>query len=94
MGNNELAAFVCNEIVSLGTIFDGAVFSMKRSQAQFFVKYCIQRPFVENVTAIIKLWGFLEGVSLSRKKKVKQKPLPCIHQDVTFFLKTFRCLRC
>ena len=69
MGNNELAAFVCNEIVSLGAIFDAAVFSMKRSQAQFFVKYCIQKPFVENVTALIELWRFLEGVSPSREKR-------------------------
>ena len=30
-------------MVSLGAIFDGAVFSTKRLQAQFFVKYCIQR---------------------------------------------------
>ena len=30
-------------MVSLGAIFDGAVFSKKRLQAQFFVKYCIQR---------------------------------------------------
>ena len=46
---------------SLGAIFDGAAFSTKRSRAQFFVKYCIQFPFEENVTAIIKSWRFLEG---------------------------------
>jgi len=45
----------------LGAIFDGAVFSMKQSQAQFFVKYCIKRPFVENIIALIKMWCFLEG---------------------------------
>jgi len=45
----------------LGAIFDGAAFSMKRLRAQFFVKYSIQFPFVENVTAIIKSWRFLEG---------------------------------
>ena len=53
----------------MGAIFDSVVFSMKQLQAQFFVKYCIQRPFVENVTALIKLWRFLEGVSPSREKK-------------------------
>ena len=54
----------------LGAIFDGAAFSTKRSQAQFFVKYCIQRPFVEIVTAVIKTWRLLEGVSspLAEKK--------------------------
>ena len=39
-------------------MFDGAVFSRKRLHSQFFVKYCIQRPFVENVTALIKMWHF------------------------------------
>ena len=33
-------------------LFDGAVISTKRSQAQFFVKYCIQRSFVENAIAL------------------------------------------
>ena len=37
------------------------------------------------MTALIKLWRFLEGVSPSREKKVKQKALPYMHQDVTFF---------
>ena len=27
------------------------------------MKYCIQRLFVENVTALIKMWRFLEGMS-------------------------------
>ena len=35
-------------------------------QAQFFVKfrymYCIQRPFIGNMTALNKMWHFLEGV--------------------------------
>ena len=49
------------------------------------MKYCIQRPFVENVTALIKMWRFLEGVSSpSVDKKVKQKPMPYTHEDVTF----------
>ena len=36
----------------------------------FFVKYCIQGPFAEIVTAVIKAWRFLEGVSspLAEKK--------------------------
>ena len=29
-----------------------------------FVKYCIQMLFVENMTALIKMWHFLEGISL------------------------------
>ena len=36
---------------------------MKQSQAQFLVKCCIQRPFIKNVTALIKTWHFLEGIS-------------------------------
>ena len=35
---------------------------MKQSRAQFFVKYCIQWPFVENMTARIKMWNFLESI--------------------------------
>ena len=45
---------------------------MKRLQAQFFVKYCIQRPFVENMTALIKMWHFLEGVLLPSAEKKGQ----------------------
>ena len=50
MENNK-QLFVCSEIVSLGAISVGAVFSTTRLQAQFSVKYCSQRPFVENMTA-------------------------------------------
>ena len=25
---------------------------------------CVQRPFIENVTALIKMWRFLEGILL------------------------------
>ena len=32
---NNVQLFVCNEIISLGAIFDSAVFSMKWPQAQF-----------------------------------------------------------
>ena len=51
-------------------MFDGAVFSTKRLHSQFFVKYCIQRPFVENVTALIKMWCFFRRrfIDFSRKK--------------------------
>ena len=51
-------------------MFDGAVFSTKRLHSQFFVKYCIQRPFVENVTALIKMWRFFRrrSIDFSRKK--------------------------
>ena len=69
MENNK-QLFVCSEIVSLGAISVGAVFSMTRLQAQFSVKYCSQRPFVENMTALIKMWRFLEGIlSPSAEKK-------------------------
>ena len=44
-------------------------FLQKPSQAQFFVKYCIQKPFIGNVTALIKMWCFLEGVSLTTVEK-------------------------
>ena len=47
----------------------GAVFSTKRLQAQFFVKCCIQRPFIKNVTALIKIWHFLEGILSPLVKK-------------------------
>ena len=50
MENNK-QLLSAKEIVRLGAIFNGAVFSTKRLQAQFFVKYLIQMPFVENVTA-------------------------------------------
>ena len=54
----------------MGAISVGAVFSPTRLQAQFSVKYCIQRPFVENMTALIKMWRFLEGIlSPSAEKK-------------------------
>ena len=35
------------------------------------MKYCIQGPFAEIVTAVIKAWRFLEGASspLAKKKK-------------------------
>ena len=43
---------------------------MKQSRAQFFVKYCIQWPFVENMTARIKMWHFLQSIlSPSVEKK-------------------------
>ena len=66
-------------------------FLWKPSQAQFFVKYCIQKPFKGNVTALIKMWCFLEGVSSTtvEKKKVKQKPVPYMDQDVVFFRRLF-----
>ena len=55
------------------------------------MKYCIQRPFVENVTALIKMCCFLEGVvlPLAEKKKVKKKPMPYTHQDVISFRRHF-----
>ena len=54
----------------MGAISVGAVFSTTRLQAQFSVKYCIQMPFVENMTALIKMWRFLEGIlSPSAEKK-------------------------
>ena len=54
----------------MGAISVGAVFSTTRLQAHFSVKYCIQRPFVENMTALIKMWRFLEGIlSPSAEKK-------------------------
>ena len=43
-------------------------------KAHFFVKYCIQRPFVENVSAILKIWHFVAGVSLPLAKKKKMWP--------------------
>ena len=43
MKNNKQLLSVL-EIVSLGAIFDGVEFSTKQSQAQCFVKCCIQRP--------------------------------------------------
>ena len=51
------------------------------------MKYCIQKPFIGNVTALIKMWCFLEGVSstMVEKKKVKQKPVPYMDQDVADF---------
>ena len=68
MQNNK-QLFFCNEIISLGSIFDGAVFSTKQSQAQFLVKYFIQRPFIENVAALIKSWSFLKGISSPSAEK-------------------------
>ena len=55
------------------------------------MKYCIQKPFIGNVTALIKMWCFLEGVSstMVEKKKVKQKPVPYMDQDVAFFRRLF-----
>ena len=46
-------------------------FLWKPSQAQFFVKYCIQKAFIGNVTALIKMWCFLEGVSSTTVEKKK-----------------------
>ena len=42
---------------------------MKRSQAQFFVKCCIQRPFKENMTALIKMW---RSEAISSPSEVKK----------------------
>ena len=70
------------------------VFSMRRSQAQFFVKYWIQRLFVENVTALIKMWRFLAGVSsplVENKGEAEAGALYASRCDI--FEKTFRCLR-
>ena len=45
----------------------------------FFVKYCIQRPFAESVTALIKMWRFLEGVFVAiGGKKGKAEAGTCI----------------
>ena len=73
----------------LGAIFDGAVFSTKWSQAQFFVKSCSQRPFVENVMALIKMWC-LEGISSPLvEKKCEAEAVPYTRQDVTFLKRHF-----
>ena len=54
------------------------------------MKYCIHQSFVKNETAFIKMWVFLKGVLLpSAKKKVKQKLVPDMHQDVTSFRRCF-----
>ena len=39
------------------------------------MKYCIQRPFIENVTEIINIWRFLEGI-LSRLAEKKGEAEP------------------
>ena len=53
----------------------------------------IERLLVENVTALINTWRFLQGVSSpSAVKKVKQKPVPYTHQDVTFYRSRFAAL--
>ena len=42
------------------------------------------------MTALIKMWHFLEGIlSPLAGKKVKQKLVPCTHQEVTFFRQHF-----
>ena len=58
---------------------DGVEFSTKRLQAQFFV-----RPFTENMTLLIKMHSIF-----STEKKVKQKPVPYKHQDVTVYRRRF-----
>ena len=42
------------------------------------------RPFTENVTLLIKMHGIF-----STEKKVKQKPVPYKHQDVTVYRRRF-----
>ena len=60
-------------------------FLLKLSQAQFFKKYHFHWPFIENVTALIEICHFLEGVlSPSVEKTVKQEPVPYTHEE--FFL--------
>jgi len=57
------------------------------------MKCWIQRLFVENLTALFKIWRFLEGVSSPLAvKKIKQKLVPCTHQDVTFYRRHFTAL--
>ena len=43
------------------------------------------------MTALIKMWHFLEGISSpsAEKKKVKQKLVPYTQQDVTSFRRRF-----
>ena len=57
------------------------------------MKYCVQRLFIENMTALIKMWHFLEGISSpSAVKKVKQKLVSYTYQDVMFFRRRFAAL--
>ena len=60
----------------------------------FLGKYCIQSLFVENVTALIKMWWFLAGVSsplVENKGEAEAGALYASRCDI--FEKTFRCLR-
>ena len=46
-------------------------FLRNNRRLMFLVKYFIQRPFIENVAALIKSWSFLEGISSpSAEKKI------------------------
>ena len=70
--NKQLS--VCNEIISLGAIFDSAVFSTKLMVNTVFMLLTAGGSFAENVT-VTNMWHFVEGLSqpLAKKKKVKVK---------------------
>ena len=65
-----------------------AVFSTKRSRVQyfFFVKYCIQWPFVDKETALIEMW---RAFFKTRFVAFGEKKVPYTHQDVTFLRRRF-----
>ena len=63
--------------MSLGVIFDGAAFSTKGS---LFFEVLHSETIRRKLSAILKIWHFVEGVSLPLAKKKK---------DVTFFRRRF-----
>ena len=82
MENNR--HLVCNEIVSLGKMVQ--YFLQNDRGLSFFVKYCIQWPFVENMTHSTHGIFWKAFCCLRQKKKVMQEPVPPAHhdQDVMF----------
>ena len=66
--------FVCYEIVGLGTIFDGAVLFYKTITGSVFCEVLHLETIVENMTAVIKMWDFSEGILSPSAEKKFGKP--------------------
>ena len=88
MVNNNQAAFVCNEIVSLGAIFNGAVFSMQTIASSVFCEVLHSEEETREHSSRCAVF-YKTFHRLRWEKKVKQKPVPYMDQDVAFFRRLF-----
>ena len=85
MENNNKSSFCLQQNHKFGRLLWWCSIFYETIPGSIFMKYCIQRPFVENVTALIKMWRFLEGV-LSPSAGKKRWSRSLIHIKKWHFL--------